>query len=274
MRGTERRPRTRTYRSKPHVPHVPHVPLDGDERARFDRLSRLTVTVRRLDARCADLVTQIDAALRYRNSTPARFEGWRLEVVIPLLVAAFLAESFTVASLADSLGFRGVERAVLSLIVGGCLIGTGFLIGEMLHRRRIARENDVLSRFAITAACVVALTLLVVAWAPHFGNAGHATQSQTADPKFLTLGILAVALLLLPVAASYHREASAMGRARRRVASLQSRLRAHERLSDRKCDERTNLFIKFNALRAERSVAAASPRNGNGARSSSNGGRR
>ncbi len=238
------------------------MPLDGDERRRVDQLSRLGVAVRRLDARCADLVTQIDAALRYRNSTPVCMEGWRLEAVIALLAAVFFAESFIVAMLADGASFRDPERTVLSAIVAGCLVGTGFLIGELLRRRRIARVNDVLSPIAITGGSVAALALLATVWAQHIGNAGHGAQVGIVDVKFLTLGILAVALLLVPVAGSYHREASATARARGRVAWLQRSLRTQERLSDRKHDEHANVMLQFNTLRAARLAAGGTPRNG------------
>ncbi len=255
MRSAERRARAyRAYRSKP------HVPLDGDDRERLDHLSQLGVAVRRLDARCADLVTQIDAALRYRNSTPARMEGWRLEAVVALLIAAFFAESFIVATFADGPSFGAIERVVLSVIVAGCLVGTGFLIGELLRHRRIAREVDALSPLAITGACIAALSLLATVWSQQVGNAGHA--AQPGDLKSLTFGILAVALVLVPVAASYHREAGATARARRRVASLQQHLHAQERLSDRKHDEHASALFEFNLLRAERAAAADAPRNG------------
>jgi hypothetical protein len=242
VRNAERLARPRAYR-----PGANRPPNDK-HRKRLERLGQLDVAVRRHEARCIGLLAELDAASRYRSSTPSRLEGWPLELVMVLTFAAFAAQLFAVARIAEMVGFRA-ERTALAVIVAASLIATGVLVGEALRQRRVARASDPLPRYAIAAAGVGAIGLLAAAWAPHLARAGGGAVVRAAGLERTTLGILTVALVLVPVAAWYHREAWTIARVRHRLGSLQRRLRAQERLGERKRDERARLALRLKVFR-------------------------
>ncbi|HEY6236153.1 MAG TPA: hypothetical protein VIW69_13725 [Candidatus Elarobacter sp.] len=189
----------------------------------------------------------MEAVARFRRAAPLRDAGWPIEVVCGITALAFVAEFFAALLLSERISaLDAAPRDVSIAILAACGIGLSAFAGEAIHRGRIDRSYRTGRVLGVAAVGAVGLVIIAVEWARHLAAMyAAAPRSRGFELDGVTIGVVALVVLLAPGIAFAHRERWSTMTSRRRAWKLQRQLRAHER-------RRNDWYDELIALRPQR----------------------
>lgn len=181
-----------------------------------------------LNDRCATLLIAFQRADEYRRGSSFRSEGWPIEAALFFNAFAFLAELFSMRYLTAQFHFTVLDQVLLSLILAGCALGTGFVLGEIVYHRRFEPEYRAIQALSVIAIVVIAISLWVFETIAHFTRGQPRFEGFNSGLEAATFGIVSLVLLVVPTVISCYREAWETGRARWHAAAAGRALKKAE----------------------------------------------